>query len=59
MLNQEPEDSRIVSVRLPNTLVQALTAVRLQTTHRRRPTTRNAAMREALRLARPARQLVV
>ena len=49
MPNQEPEDSRIVSVRLPNTLVQRLDRVLdWQTTHRRRPTTRNAAMREAL-----------
>ncbi len=57
MPSKEPEDSRIVSVRLPNTLVQRLDRLLdWQTTHRRRPTTRNAAMREALaRLARPAR----
>ena len=45
----EPEDSRVVSVRLPTTLVQRLDRVLdWHTTHRRRPTTRNAALREAL-----------
>src|SRR5437879_6817598 len=49
MPSKEPEDSRIVSVRLPNTLVQLLDRLLdWQTTHRRRPTTRNAAMRDAL-----------
>jgi hypothetical protein len=46
---QEPADSRIVSVRLPNSLVQRLDRLLdWHTTHRRRPTTRNAAMRSAL-----------
>jgi hypothetical protein len=50
MPSKEPEDSRIVSVRLPNTLVQRLDRLLdWQTTHRCRPSTRNAAMREALR----------
>jgi Arc/MetJ-type ribon-helix-helix transcriptional regulator len=50
MPSKAPEDSRIVSVRLPNTLVQRLDRLLdWQTTHRRRPTTRNAAMRDALR----------
>jgi len=50
MPSKAPEDSRIVSVRLPNTLVQRLDRLLdWQMTHRRRPTTRNAAMREALR----------
>ena len=49
MPNKEPEDSRIVSVRLPHTLVQRLDRLLdWHTTHRRRPTTRNAALREAL-----------
>ena len=49
MPSKEPEDSRIVSVRLPNTLVQRLDRLLdWHTTHRRRPTTRNAALREAL-----------
>jgi len=49
MPNKESEESRIVSVRLPNTLVQRLDRLLdWQTTHRRRPTTRNAALREAL-----------
>lgn len=49
MPHKEPEDSRVVSVRLPNTLVQRLDRVLdWQTTHRRRPATRNAAMRDAL-----------
>ena len=46
---QEPADSRIVSVRLPNPLVQRLDRLLdWHTTHRRHPTTRNAAMRDAL-----------
>ncbi len=50
MPHKEPEDSRVVSVRLPNTLVQRLDRLLdWQTTHRRRPATRNAAMRDALR----------
>jgi hypothetical protein len=50
MPSKEPEDSRIVSVRLPNTLVQRLDRLLdWQTTHRWRPSTRNAAMRDALR----------
>ena len=50
MPSKELDDSRIVSVRLPITLVQRLDRVLdWQTTHRRRPATRNAAMREALR----------
>src|SRR5262245_36492950 len=50
MPHQEPADSRIVSVRLPNPLVQRLDRLLdWHTTHRRRPTTRNAAMRNALR----------
>ena len=49
MPSKEREDARIVSVRLPNPLVQRLDRVLdWQTTHRRRPTTRNAAMRDAL-----------
>ena len=48
--HKEPEDSRVVSIRLPNTLVQRLDRLLdWQTTHRRRPATRNAAMRDALR----------
>lgn len=48
MPSKEPEDSRIVRVRLPNTLVQRLDRLLdWQTTHRRRPITRNTAMREA------------
>ncbi len=50
MPSKELEDSRIVSVRLPITLVQRLDRVLdWQTIHRRRPATRNAAMRDALR----------
>ena len=50
MPSKEPEDSRIVSVRLPNTLVQRLDRLGDgPTPHRRRPTTRNAAMRDAWR----------
>jgi hypothetical protein len=49
MPHPEPEDSRVVSVRLPTTLVQRLDRLLdWHTTHRRRPTTRNAALREAL-----------
>ena len=50
MPSKEREDARIVSVRLPTPLVQRLDRVLdWQTTHRRRPATRNAALREALR----------
>jgi Arc/MetJ-type ribon-helix-helix transcriptional regulator len=50
MPSKDLEDSRIVSVRLPNTLVQRLDRLLdWQTTHRRRPATRNAALRDALR----------
>jgi hypothetical protein len=50
MSHKEPDDSRVVSVRLPNPLVQRLDRfLDWQTTHRHRPATRNAAMREALR----------
>jgi hypothetical protein len=43
------DDSSVVSVRLPNPLVQRLDRLLdWHTTHRRRPTTRNAAMRDAL-----------
>lgn len=50
MPSKELDDSRIVSVRLPLTLVQRLDRVLdWQTTHRRRSVTRNAAMRDALR----------
>ena len=46
----EWDDSRVVSVRLPYTMVQRLDRLLdWQTTHQRRPTTRNAAMRDALR----------
>jgi len=49
MPSKEREDSRIVSVRLPNTLVQRLDRLLdWQVTHRRRPATRNAALRDAL-----------
>lgn len=49
MPHPEPEDSRIISVRLPTPLVQRLDRVLdWHTTHRRRPTTRNTALREAL-----------
>lgn len=49
MLHPEPEDSRVVSIRLPATLVQRLDRLLdWHTTHRRRPTTRNAALRAAL-----------
>jgi hypothetical protein len=49
MPHTEPEDSRVVSIRLPTTLVQRLDRLLdWHTTHRRRPTTRNAALRAAL-----------
>ena len=49
MLHPEPEDSRVVSIRLPATLVQRLDRLLdWHTTHHRRPTTRNAALRAAL-----------
>jgi hypothetical protein len=49
MPTKAPDDSRVVSVRLPNPLVQRLDRLLdWHTTHRRRPTTRNAAMRDAL-----------
>src|SRR5262249_51594928 len=45
----ELDDSRVVSVRLPYTMVQRLDRLLdWYTTHRRRPTTRNAAIRDAL-----------
>jgi hypothetical protein len=50
MPSKDLKDSRIVSVRLPNTLLQRLDRLlEWQTTHRRRPATRNAALRDALR----------
>jgi hypothetical protein len=49
MPHKESDDSHVISVRLPNPLVQRLDRVLdWQTTHRRRPTTRNAALRDAL-----------
>jgi hypothetical protein len=49
MPHKESDDSRVISVRLPTPLVQRLDRVfDWQTTHRRRPATRNAAMRDAL-----------
>jgi hypothetical protein len=49
MPHPEPEDSRVVRVRLPMTLVQRLDRLLdWHTTHRRRPTTRHAARRAAL-----------
>ena len=46
MSHPAPEDSQVVSVRLPTTLVQRLDRVLdWHTTHRRRPTTRHAALR--------------
>jgi hypothetical protein len=49
MPHPEPEDSRVISVRLPTPLVQRLDRLLdWHTTHRRRPTTRNAVLREAL-----------
>ena len=50
MPSKTPETSPIVSVRLSDDLLQRLDRLLdWQTTHRRRPATRNAAMREALR----------
>src|SRR6267143_1942976 len=49
MARKEPEDSRIVSVRLPDDLIQRLDRyLDWRATHQRLPSTRNAAMREAL-----------
>jgi hypothetical protein len=49
MPHPEPEDSCVVSVRLPTILIQRLDRLLdWHTTHRRHPTTRNAALREAL-----------
>jgi hypothetical protein len=49
MLHPEPDASRVVSVRLPTLLVERLDRLLdWHTTHRRRPTTRNAALRAAL-----------
>jgi hypothetical protein len=49
MPHPEPDASRVVSVRLPTLLVERLDRLLdWHTTHRRRPTTRNAAMRAAL-----------
>ena len=49
MPSNTPDDSRVVSVRLPTPLVQRLDRLLdWHTTHRRHPTTRNAAMRDAL-----------
>src|SRR6266581_9209500 len=50
MPSKTPTTSPIVSVRLSDDLLQRLDRLLdWQTTHRRRPATRNAAMREALR----------
>lgn len=49
MPRKEPDDSRIVSVRLPDDLIQRLERyLDWSATHRRLQSTRNAAMREAL-----------
>ena len=49
MPRKEPDDSRIVSVRLPDDLIQRLDRyLDWRATHPRLPSTRNAAMREAL-----------
>ena len=49
MPHSAPEDSRVVSVRLSTTLIQRLDRLLdWHTTRRRRPTTRNAALRAAL-----------
>ena len=49
MPHQEPDASRVVSVRLPTLLVERLDRLLdWHTTHRRRPPTRNAAIRAAL-----------
>src|SRR6266481_7558377 len=50
MSRKEPDDSRIVRVRLPDDLIQRLDRyLDWRATHQRLPSTRNAAMREALR----------
>ena len=50
MSRKEPDASRIVSVRLPDDLIQRLDRyLDWRATHQRLPSTRNAAMREALR----------
>jgi hypothetical protein len=49
MPSNTPDDSYVVSVRLPTPLLQRLDRLLdWHTTHRRRPTTRNAALRAAL-----------
>ena len=49
MPRKEPDDSRVVSVRLPDDLLQRLDRyLDWSTPHRRVPSTRNAAIREAL-----------
>ena len=49
MSRKEPDDSRIVSVRLPDNLIQRLDRyLDWRATHQHLPATRNAAMREAL-----------
>ena len=49
MASNTPDDSHVVSVRLPTPLLQRLDRfLDWHTTHRRRPTTRNAALRAAL-----------
>jgi hypothetical protein len=51
MPKKDPDDARIVSVRLPNDLLQRLDRyLDWCTTSRRRPTTRNAAIRDAVRV---------
>src|SRR5215475_539553 len=50
MPRQEPDASRVVSVRLPDALLQRLDrSLDWSAPHRRVPSTRNAAIREALR----------
>jgi hypothetical protein len=49
MPSDTPDDSYVVSVRLPTPLLQRLDRLLdWHTTHRRRPTTRNVALRAAL-----------
>jgi hypothetical protein len=49
MPRKEPDDSRVVSVRLPDDLLQRLDrSLDWSAPHRRVPSTRNAAIREAL-----------
>jgi hypothetical protein len=49
MPSNTPDDARVVSVRLPTPLLQRLDRLLdWHTTHRQRPTTRNAALRAAL-----------